>query len=114
MAQPLDQILSELNTAYQPQKDQYSQQIQSVDPAQQAEEQGLQSAKNDAFSQITQNANRAGMFYSGMPIAEEQRYTGSTFLPALANMRSKYAQQKFDLTSALNKVTTDEFNQAEG
>jgi hypothetical protein len=114
MARSLDQILTELHAVYQPQKDQYNQAITAVDPAQQAEEQGLQSAKTDAFSQIEQAANRRGIFYGGMPIAEEQRYTGQQFLPSVANLRSKYAQQKFDLTSALNKVTSDEYNQANG
>lgn len=114
MARTLDQIITELNASYQPQKDQYSAAIQQVDPAQQAEEQGLQAAKTDAFSQIDQQANRRGLFYGGMPIAEEQRYTGQNFLPSLANLRAKYAQHKFDLTGALNKVTTDEYTQAEG
>jgi len=114
MARALQDILTELDAVYNPQRDQYNSAIQAVDPAQQAEEQGLESAKNDAFGQITQAANRNGMFYSGMPIAEEQKYTGSTFLPSLANLRAKYAQQKFDLTSALNKVTSDEYTQAEG
>jgi hypothetical protein len=81
---------------------------------QQAEEQGLNAAKTDAFSQIETAANRRGVFYGGMPIAEEQRYTGAQFLPSVANLRSKYAQQKFDLTSALNKVTSDEYNNANG
>lgn len=114
MARTLDQIITELNASYQPQKDQFSSAIQTVDPQMQAEEQGLQAAKTDAFSQIDQQANRRGLFYGGMPIAEEQRYTGQNFLPSLANMRAKYAQQKFDLVNALNKVTTDEYSQAEG
>jgi hypothetical protein len=112
MARSLDQILTELNAVYQPQKDQYSSAITAVDPAQQAEEQGLNTAKTDAFSQIETAANRRGVFYGGMPIAEEQRYTGAQFLPSVANLRSKYAQQKFDLTNALNKVTSDEYNNA--
>jgi hypothetical protein len=114
MARALDQILQELHAVYNPQKDQYNQALSQVDPQQQAEEQGLQAAKTDAFAQIDQGANRRGLFYSGMPIAEEQKYVGQNFLPSLANLRSKYAQQKFDLTNALNKVTSDEYSQAYG
>lgn len=114
MARALTDILTELRSADQPQIDQYNKQIQAVDPAQQAEEQGLQQAKQDAFAQIDQTANRRGMFYSGLPIAEEQKYTGANFLPSLANLRSKYAQQKFDLTNALNKISQDEMSQAQG
>lgn len=80
----------------------------------QAEEQGLNQAKTDAFQGITDQANRRGLFYSGVPIAEQAKYTGATFLPAVANLRSRYAQQKFDLTNALNKVTTDQYTQAYG
>lgn len=108
MARALNDILTELHATYNPQRDQYNAQINQVDPQAQAEEQGLNAAKQDAFSQIETAANRRGIFYGGMPIAEEQRYTGQSFLPSLANLRAKYAQQKFDLNSALNKVSEDE------
>lgn len=114
MARELAQILQELDAVYKPQKDQYTQAIQSTDPALAQEEAGLQAAKQDAFQGITDQANRRGLFYSGMPIAEQARYTGAQFLPALANLRARYAQQKFDLTNALNKVTENQYNQAYG
>lgn len=114
MARELAQILQELDAVYKPQKDQYTQAIQSTDPALAQEEAGLQAAKQDAFQGITDQANRRGLFYSGMPIAEQARYTGAQFLPALANLRARYAQQKFDLTNALNKVTQDQYNTAYG
>lgn len=114
MARELAQILQELDAVYKPQKDQYNQAIQNTDPALSQEEAGLQAAKQDAFQGITDQANRRGLFYSGMPIAEQARYTGAQFLPALANLRARYAQQKFDLTNALNKVTENQYNQAYG
>lgn len=114
MARELAQILQELDAVYQPQKDQYNKAITATDPTMQAEEQGLNQAKQDAFQGITDQANRRGMFYSGLPIAEQAKYTGTQFLPALANLRSRYAQQKFDLTNALNKVVQDQYTQAYG
>jgi hypothetical protein len=114
MARSLDQILTEIDATYKPQRDQYNKSISEVDPAQEAEVAGLESAKKDAFGQIDQTANRRGMFYAGAPIAEQQRYVGQQFLPSIANLRSKYAQQKFDLTNALNKVTSDEYSHASG
>ena len=96
--------MSELDTSYQPQKDLYNKQISGVDPALEAEQQGLQAQKQDAFQNITEQANRRGLFYSGVPIQEQARYTGGQFLPALANLRGKYITQKNSLTEALNQL----------
>jgi hypothetical protein len=74
-----------------------------------AETKGLEAAKNDAFGQITDQANRRGLFYSGIPIAEEQKYTGATFLPAVANLYSRYRQQRFNLQDALAKLTSEQY-----
>lgn len=112
MARALEQIISELNNVYNPQRDIYNKQITSLDPQLQAEQKGLEFAKRDAFDQIDQGANRRGLFYSGIPIQEEQRYTGATYLPAVANMRAKYAQQKFNLQDALAKLTRDQYSDA--
>lgn len=114
MARELTAILSELNNIYDPQRQSVRQQQEAIDPALQAEEKGLEYAKRDAFDQISNTANRRGMFYSGMPIAEEQRYTGGTYLPALANLRGKYQQQRFNLNDTLNKIQSDQYNQAYG
>lgn len=114
MARELSAILSELNNVYDPQRQVVKQQQDAIDPALQAETKGLEYAKNDAFSQITNQANRRGMFYSGIPIAEEQRYTGGTYLPALANLQGKYAQQRFNLQDTLNKIQQDQYGQAYG
>lgn len=109
MARPLDQILGELNAVYNPQKDVINSQIGALDPQQQEEQKGLEAAKQDAFGQITQQANRRGLFYSGIPVAEEQKYTGASFLPAVANLRSRYAQQRFNLQNALADLTKDQY-----
>lgn len=113
MARALQDILTELNSVYNPQRDVYNAQLSSVDPQLEAEQKGLQAQKEDAFGQITQQANRRGLFYSGLPIQEEQRYTGSQFLPAVANLRAKYAQQRFGLQEALAKITQEQGNRAQ-
>ena len=112
MAQELSSIISELNNVYDPQRQLVKQQQQSLDPAMQAEQQGLQSAQQDAFKSITEAANRRGMFYSGVPISEQAKYTGSTFLPAVANLRSKYQQQQFNLQDQLNKIQQEQYSKA--
>ena len=114
MARALTDILTELDAVYRPQKDLYNQQLQAADPALEAEKKGLMAQKEDSFRQITDQANRRGMFYSGLPIAEEQRYTGQQFLPAVANLQSKYATQKFGLQETLAKLAADQSAQAYG
>lgn len=112
MARALTDIITELNSVYNPQRDSINKRVGELDPMQQAEEKGLEAAKQDAFTQITDQANRRGLFYSGIPIAEEQKYTGSTFLPAVANLRAKYKQQRWNLEDALNKIQEEQYSKA--
>lgn len=114
MARALESILTELNAVYDPQRGAYNEQITALDPQQKAEEQGLEFAKRDAFDQITNQANRRGLFYSGIPVAEEQRYTGAQFLPAVANLKGRYAQQRFNLRDALLDLTRKQYESAYG
>ena len=105
MARALEDIIRELNSVYDPQRNAYKEQIGTLDPLLASEEQGLQAQKRDEFEQITNRANRRGLFYSGIPVQEEQRYTGGTFLPAVANLKGKYATQRFNLQDAIAKIT---------
>lgn len=114
MARELQQILDELNSVYQPQKDNYNKQIAGLDPAQAADQAGLESAKTDSFAQIQNDANRRGLNFSGIPLAEQARYTGTTFLPSVSNLKSRYAQQRFNLQDALAGVNKDHYNTAYG
>ena len=106
--------MSELGSVYDPQRQLVKQQQEAIDPAMQAQEAGLMAAKTDAFQSINEAANRRGMFYSGVPLAEQAKYTGSTFLPAVANLRSKYQQQRFNLQDALNQIQKEQSGQAYG
>lgn len=53
------------------------------------------------------------MLYSGMPIAEQSRYTGTKYLPALAQLEAQKNQQQFSLTSALNDLNMKKYTQAQ-
>lgn len=109
MARALNQILTELDSIYNPQKDLYRTQLTQLDPLMEAENKGLEAAKTDAFKSIETGANRKGLYYSGMPIQEQAQYTGSQFLPSVANLRAKYAQQKFNIQDAIAKITQDQY-----
>jgi len=110
----LADIMKESDSYYQPKKDLYNQQLSQTDPQQQAEVQGLQQQQQDTFSQIRDQAQRRGLFFSGIPIAEQARYTGSQFLPAVANLQSKYAQQRSGLQGALADLGSQQYSDAMG
>lgn len=112
MARALSQILTELNSTYQPQKDLYNTQLNTLDPQMEAENKGLQAQQQDSFGQITAGANRRGLLFSGIPLAEQASYTGQSFLPAVANLKAKYAQQRFNLQDALAKINQDQYKTA--
>ena len=114
MARALEQIISELDSVYRPQRDLYNQQLSQQDPQMEAEQKGLMAQKEDSFRQITDQANRRGMFYSGLPIAEEQRYTGQQFLPAMANLAGKYKASKDNLSETLNRLSMEQRDKGYG
>lgn len=112
MAQALSDIYNSLNSAYNPQRDLYNSQLGQVDQQAQGAIQGLNQQKVNAFQDITNQANNNGMFYSGAPVSEEQRYTGGTFLPAMANIQNNAQNQKYGLQQALAGVGVNQTNQA--
>lgn len=114
MARVLEQILGELNAVYNPQRDVYNAQINALQPQQDAELQGLEATKRDSFAQVENNANRKGLYYSGIPVAEQASYTGAQYLPAVANLKNRYAQQRFNLQNALAEITQKQYTTAYG
>lgn len=113
MAMTLEQILASRKQLYDPQRELVQQQIAQLDPQQQAATQGLETAKQTAFGDINNAANARGLAYSGAPIAEQQRYVGATYLPALANLQSTYASNKSKLQAALLGINQDEATSAQ-
>lgn len=101
VVQSLDQILAELDPAYAPQRQLFQQQ-QTLLPGQQATaKQGLEVGKQNAFRDVNTNANSKGLAFSGIPAAEQTRYLGEKFLPAVANMESDFQKQGFTLAQAI-------------
>ncbi len=114
MAQALADILATLDPVYNPQKDIVNRQLAALPAQQQAEQQGLDQAKTNAFGEINVQANDRGLSYSGMPIAEQTKYTGATYLPAVANLKNTYAQKTFGLQDSLAQLEADRMKQGQG
>lgn len=97
----LSQILSELDTTYNPQIDAVRQR-QALIPGQiQAEEQGLEAKQGQAFDDILGGARRRGLGFSGIPLGEQAKYTATEYLPALARLRQTGREQAMSLEDAI-------------
>lgn len=114
MARALQQIMAELDSVYSPQKDVYSSQINALPGQQQAELGGLEAAKTDSFNRITQGANRRGVAFGGIPLAEQASYLGQSYLPAVANLKGRFQGQKSDLQLRLAELGAKQRGDAQG
>lgn len=110
----LQSIYSSLNSVYDPQRQAISQQIGNVQQGQTAQLAGLQQQQNTAFQDINDGANARGMAYSGAPIQEQMKYTGGTYLPAVANLQAQTNQNVYGLQSAQNALGAQQTQQASG
>lgn len=109
MARSLDQIMQSIDSIYAPQRDTIQSQINALPAQADAQIQGLNAAKTNAFSDITAGANNRGVVYSGIPIAEQARYVGEKYLPALAGVQQAQTQQQNTLLGALQNINQDKY-----
>ena len=114
MAQQLQDIINSLNSVYDPQKQLINQQMQAIPGQFQAQQAGLDQQKTNAFNGIDSNANARGVLYSGAPIAEQQRYLGTDYLPAVANLKNQQQNQTFGLQNQYNALGQAQNQQAQG
>lgn len=106
MARTLDQIIAELNPAYQAQRESIQTQ-QSLIPSQIAsQEQALNAQKDKGYADIISGARRrgTGVAFGGIPLAEQAQYNATQYAPALANLRTAGTQQAISLQDALNQI----------
>lgn len=105
MARALTDILTELDSVYNPQRQNaqgiYQRGLEDTNPMESADLAGLEQAKKDSFDQITTGANRRGMFFSGVPLKEQAQYVGQNFLPGVANLKNRYAGIRGNLYQTL-------------
>lgn len=114
MARSLNEIIASLNPAFDPETAVVNQGLAAIPGQQTAELAGLDTAKDNAFGQITQGANRRGMLYSGAPLDEQQRYVGEKFLPARAAVAESFNNKRSDLQLKLANIAQRKTTQAQG
>lgn len=101
MARTLDQVLAELGTTYDPQIASVRQR-QELLPQQVAdEEKQLIAKQGQAFDTILGGARQRGLGFSGIPLAEQAKYTSTEFLPALARSKQQAREQAMSLEDVI-------------
>lgn len=95
--QSIQDIIAQLTAATKPQQDVIDQQTQANDQAGTAQVAGLDAAKTNTFGDITQAAVNRGGYFSGFAPDAEAKYTGATYLPALAALQGKIADTRNSL-----------------
>lgn len=99
-----NQLYNSLDTVYSPAK-QLIQQQQAALPSQfEGERAGLEQAKKNAFRDISSKARSMGVAYGGYSPSEQARYTGATYLPAVADIGQRQSAAFTALQEALNNI----------
>jgi len=78
-----------ISEIYSPQIQNLEQQITSLPSMYEAQKSSLQQAKENAFRDITKQASRGGMLFTGFTPKEEARYLGEKYLPGLQQLTSQ-------------------------
>ena len=114
MARDINQIMQELDSYYAPSINSNQQQLNELPAYYTAQQQGLDQTKTNAFSDITAGANSRGVLYSGIPIGEQAKYVGGTYLPAVAALKQDQNQRTSTLQDSIAKIRQQQSQQAYG
>ncbi len=101
----LEQITRQLAKSDKPAENLLKQQIAALPGQFEGQKAGLQAQQQEAFGNILSGAKRRGLKFSGIPLAEQAKFTSTQFLPALANLENTIAQQRAGLQGSLADIT---------
>ena len=112
MARTMEQVLADVSKQSDPQRQLILKQISDLPTQQQADEAGLEAQKNKGFNDIMLSARRRNVAYWGAPIAEQQSYLATNYLPAAAKLKQSYNDRSTSLESALNNIGANDYTLA--
>lgn len=112
MARSFEQILAEINSKSDPQRNIVLSQISQLPTQQAADEASLDAKKDQAYDDILAGARRRGLGYAGIPLGEQAKYNATDYAPAVANLKSTYGNRKATLESALADIGKNDYNTA--
>lgn len=101
MPRTLEQVLSELDSVFDPQVNSVRSQ-QALIPQQVAEEEKALGAKQtQAFEQILGGARQRGLGFAGIPLGEQAKYSATEYMPALARLKAGAREGALKLEDAI-------------
>jgi len=107
-----EQAYAQLGSTYDPQVASVNQQIAGLQPLQDAQQAGLDQAKVNAFRDITNSANQKGVLFSGFTPDQQAQYVGTKYLPAVANLKQTFTNQRTSLLDKINAINAQRSQQA--
>lgn len=110
----VEQIQRELAKTDAPAESLLKKQIAAIPGSLKAEEDGLRAKQAEAFNKILGGAKSRGLKFSGIPLAEQARFTSTEFLPAMARLRQSGQDQRFTLQGALADIVRQRGLSAQG
>lgn len=110
----LQDYYNQLAPIYEPQIASLKAQEASLAPQYQAQKSALEQARVNAFRNISNTASARGMAFSGFTPEMEAQYTGTTFLPAMANLETQQLKGKQSLIDAINAANADRYSKSLG
>lgn len=105
--QNLDQIIADLNPAYQKQTDLLNQQRSGLGIKYDSQRSALGAEKVQGFNQINNQATSRGLSFSGIPLDEQATYLSTKYLPGMQNLAAQQNQEDMSLQEALAKIDSD-------
>lgn len=104
----VNQILAELDPAFNPQRKVVQQQQAALPGLFEGQRQGLESRQRKEFKNIELGANRRGLLFSGIPLAEQAEFTSDVFLPSLTDLEQQRNERGFALQGALADLASQQ------
>lgn len=115
IARSLDAIVQELDAGYNPSRQAINDKVAGLPAQYAAEEAGLKAQEKDYFTNtIVGGARERGVAFGGIPEGERAQYGASTFLPALARLKTSQTEQQGSLMESLNSLNREQRGQAQG
>lgn len=110
----LQDYYNQLAPIYEPQVASLKAQEAGLAPQYQAQKSALEQARINAFRNISNTASARGMAFSGFTPEQEAQYTGTTYLPAMANLETQQLKSKQSLIDAINAANSERYAKAMG
>lgn len=113
MARSFEDILAEVSSKSDPQRQLVLKQVADLPTQQAAEESALGAKKDQAYEDILAGARRRGLGFSGIPLGEQARYEATDYAPAVANLKSSFNNRKTTLEAALADIGKSDYTTAQ-